>query len=227
MNTKTKLDFNLGDTVQTYTYNTRLTKSKKKEKGIIVNMYTNKSYALVWTFNSFLIKVPKSFIIKIITKNTNNRKRYYKKLNKNSPVIVLSYLHILQFVKGDRYFRYKYIQNHNFMGKIIKKVDSNIYSVQYYDDNTKSMLTRNLFRYQIRSLQDITNSQKLKYKVLRHSNILKELEITTTLPKTDEKCRNSQWDLEEKCYLDPVMYDCVTENDYMSPSKNCYTKFST
>ena len=47
------------------------------------------------------------------------------------------------------------------------------------------------------------------------------------LKSTKKKCYQIDWNNEDNCYLDPIMYDCITKkNSKMTPSNRCYTDYT-
>ena len=98
------LDINLGDTVTTHFYPSKIYTRAKSKSGIVINILPDKSKYLIW-FNAkrlnSLISVPKSFITKIITSSLSKNKniRYYTNIKKNEPALIFTDLLILHIMK--------------------------------------------------------------------------------------------------------------------------------
>ena len=106
-----------------------------------------------------------------------------------------------------------------FIGYVTKVLKNNYYQVRY----TNSKKVEKIPRHQLKIFHRLSDTQIKRYSKIK--NIEKDLKKLDKYSLTYTKCRETQWEEDDKCYMDPIMPDCITfKNGFMTPSKYCYTE---
>ena len=213
-----KKKYSIGDTIMCYWKRRNNSKSTKNIQATILNIKKNK-YLIWFDGDGIQQLLPKNYINKVIISSKNgykNKHLYYCELAIGVKVICCTNVLINDlkniFSKTDK---------DQYVGIITKKYKDNYYEVEYVNNKNK-VIKQKLPRHQLKLFDRLSNNQISSY--IKIPNIMRSL-FFNVAPKTEKQCRETQWDDDDKCYMDPVMPDCITtQNGVMSPSENCYTK---